>query len=117
MLNTLKQSDLEQFTGTEQWYRHALSGYLYTDGIKFLADQAKAYWLIDKILILTRYKQKLQEFGSWKLHVKEDKTATLICEDGDKKVLYTEKIDYTDFPLENVSLWFQNETLILPSEY
>ncbi len=38
----LDAADLAQFTGTEQWYRHWLGKALYTDGVKFVADQAGA---------------------------------------------------------------------------
>lgn len=113
----MKQTELNQFTGTNQYFKHTLSGYVYTDGVKYLADKAGAYWLIDKILIITRYKKKLQEFGVWKLSVNDDKIAMLICEDGNGKKQYEEKLDYTDFSMKEVSIWFQNETLFLPSEY
>ncbi len=117
MKELLTQNDLEQFTGTETWWKHALSGYTYTDGIKYLAEKAQAYWLIDKILIITRYKKKLQEWGSWTLTVNKDKTALLVCDDGNGNKLFSEKIDYTTFPLEKVSVWFENGVLILPSEH
>lgn len=117
MNNILMQIDLEQFTGTENWYKHALSGYVYTDGVKYLAEKAEAYWLIDKILIITRYKKKLQEWRSWILTVNQDKTAMLECGDGNDNSLYKEKLDYTDFPLNKVEIWFTNGTLFLPSEY
>jgi len=116
MKELLTQSELEQFTGTEFWYKHALSGYTYTDGIKYLAEKAQAYWLLDKILITTRAKKKLQEWGSWTLCCYADNTASLQCEDGNGNKLYVAKIDYTDFPLKIVTLWFTNNTLFLPSE-
>ena len=116
IMDTKVELNLNQFIGTENWYKHQLSGYTYTDGVKYVADQCKAYWLIDKILIVTKYKSKLQEFGVWKLTVKDDK-AKLVCEDGNHKVLYTERITYTDFPVESVELWFENGVLILPSEH
>jgi len=113
----LTQNELEQFTGTESYYKHPLSGYVYTDGIQYLAEKAGAYWLLDKILIITRYKPKLQEFGVWKLSVKEDKTAALVCKDGNGNSLYNEILGFTDFPMREVIVWFQNGTLFLPSEY
>jgi len=113
----LNQRSLDQFTGTENYYKHMLSGYTYTDGIKYLAEKGKSYWLIDKILILTRYTKKLQEFGVWELVVSEDKTAVLTCEDGNGHKLYTETIDYTDFKLDKVEVWFESGVLILPSEH
>ena len=112
----LTEHELNQFTGTEHWYRH-LSGYLYTDGVLYVAQKGGAFWLVDKILLTTRAKKSLQEFGVWKLNVNEDKSAILICEDGNYNELYREKIDWTDFPLNQVDLWFENGVLILPSEH
>lgn len=108
---------LRQFSGTEYWYKH-LSGYLYTDGVLYVAQEGGAFWLVDKILLTTRSMPALQEFGVWKLTVnKEDESALLICEDGNDNELYREKIDWTDFPLDTVELWFENGVLILPSEH
>ncbi len=42
------EDELEQFYGTEKWYRH-FTGLVYTDGIKYLAENAGAYWLIDLV--------------------------------------------------------------------
>ena len=112
----LTKDTLEQFTGTEQWYRH-LSGYLYTDGVRYVAQEGGAYWLIDKILLTTSVKEDLQEFGAWKLTVNEDKSAILVCEDGNYHELYSEEIDWTDFSLDTIELWFENGVLILPSEH
>ena len=53
---TLTESDLWQFTGTEHWYRHALvRNVSFTDGAKYLADHAGAYWLLDIIAIAQAY--------------------------------------------------------------
>ncbi len=109
-------NELKQFSGTENWYKH-LSGYLYTDGVQYVAQEGGAYWLIDKILFTTKTKNNLQEFGVWKLRVNEDKSAILICEDGNYNELYREQIEWTDFPLESIELWFENSVLILPSEH
>jgi len=112
----LTESGLMQFYGTENWYKH-LSGYLYTDGVRYVAQEGGAYWLVDKILFTTRVKKNLQEFGVWKLTVNEDSSAVLVCEDGNYNELYREKIEWTDFPLKRIELWFENGVLILPSEH
>jgi hypothetical protein len=112
----LTSDALRQFTGTEQWYRH-LSGYLYTDGVCYLAQEGEAFWLIDKILFTTMKKKELQKFGVWNLTVNEDKSAILVCEDGNYHELYREKMDWTDFSLNKVELWFEDGVLILPSEH
>ena len=86
----LNEFELRQFSGTEHWYKH-LSGYLYTDGVLYVAQEGSAFWLIDKILFTTRAKENLQEFGAWKLTVNEDKSALLVCEDGNYNELYRRK--------------------------
>jgi hypothetical protein len=109
---------LKQFTGTEQWYRNPLfPKYLYTDGVKYLAEQAGAYWLIDYIFS----KQNLrtiqeQGFQVWKLIV-DDGRAIIKVEDGNENLIKEFKISYTDFPLKEFSLWFTDSVLLLPSEY
>ena len=112
----LTEDGLRQFTGTEHWYKH-LSGYLYTDGVQYVAKEGSAYWLVNKILFTTRAKPILQEFGVWKLKVNEDESAVLACEDGNHHELYREKIEWTDFPLKKIDLWFEEGVLILPGEH
>ena len=49
--------------------------------------------------------------------MKDDRTATLVCEDGNGHAVYRKEIEFTDFPLPEVSLYFTNNTILLPSEY
>ena len=73
---TLTASDLRQFTGSENWYRHGLvRDVLYTDGAQYLAEQGGAYWLLDEIALAQRYKKRVaaQEFQNWTLKVKPDR--------------------------------------------
>ena len=117
---TLTKADLIQFTGSEHWYRHAMvRDVLYTDGVKYVAETAGAYWLIDEIAFAQRFDKLLaaEEFQSWKLTVNADHTATLTCEDGNGGVVFTKAIEFTDFPLEEITLYFINNTILLPSEY
>lgn len=118
----MNKSELRQFTGTSQWYKHPLFGYLYTDGIKYLAENANAYWLIDIIFSFQNNEKikndkMLRQFQFWKLIKHKDDSATLICERDKDDVAFTTKINFTDFPLNEIDLWFTNKTLILPSEY
>ena len=110
---------LRQFTGTEEWYFHPLfRKYRYTEGVKFLAGEAGAYWLLEKILsnqILPEIKG--EGFQLWKLAVDDNKKAVLTCDDGNYNIVYTETIDYTDFPLESITFYFTDSVLLLPSEY
>ena len=52
---SLNPAALRQFTGTEKWYRHPfVRTVLYTDGVKYVAEQGGAYWLIDDIAFAQR---------------------------------------------------------------
>lgn len=44
----LTQTELDAFVGTENIYQHPF-GIYYTDGIKYLATQGQAFWLLDAI--------------------------------------------------------------------
>ena len=116
----LAEQDLNQFTGTQCYYRHRLTGFKYTEGVQYMAENGGAYWLVDKILLSMKYVkkcQKQQEFAVWKLTINDDYSAILVLEDGNKNKLFTEKIEYTDFPIHNIAVWFIDGVLILPSEY
>ena len=38
-------------------------------------------------------------------------------EDGNKNVLYTQEIHYTDFPLDEITIWVEGNIVLLPSEH
>ena len=116
----LNAAALRQFTGTEQWYRHGIvRDVLFTDGAKYVADQAGAYWLLDEIALAQRYEKSVADeaFQLWKLKVDPDYTATLTCEDGNGNAVYSKAIPYTDFPLPEIALYFTDGVILLPSEY
>jgi len=114
----LSQADLAQFTGTEHWYRHGLiRSVLYTDGVKHVADAGGAYWLIDEIAFAQRHNIiAAQPLPVWRLIVK-DIAGVLTCEDGNGHSGSSKRIAYTDFPLPEISFYFTDKTILLPSEY
>ena len=112
----MKKEDLSQFTGTEHWYKH-MCRTTYTDGIKYLADEANAYWLLD-IVASYQPKHKDKPFQIWKLTVNKDKTAVVTMkEDSNKPVLVEQKIEYTDFPLDEIEFYCIDGVMLLKSEY
>jgi hypothetical protein len=118
--HTLTQADLAQFTGSEYWYRHGLvRSVLFTDGAKYVADAGGAYWLLDEIALAQGFEKRVsgEEFQLWRLTLKKDQTALLICEDGNGRKLFSKVIPYTDFPLAEIVLYYINNTILLPSEY
>jgi hypothetical protein len=91
---------------------------LFADGAKYVADAAGAYRLLDEIALAQRFIKAVaaEEFQAWKLTVKPDSTATLACEDGNDNVVLSKAIEFTDFPPEGITVWFENSTIYLPSE-
>ena len=111
--------NLDQFHGTENYYQYI--GFKFTDGIKYLAENAKCYWLLD---IISSYQTDELingvTFQVWELEVNSDKSAKVIMRSSTstrKLPIVEQKIPYTDFPLEKIKLWLINKILLLPSEY
>ena len=110
------ESELAHFTGTEQYFRHWLK-FNFTDGVKYLADEANCYWLLDAIGSY-QYKLKKVPFQVWILKVNPDNSAVLeMKEDTDQPILVKQEIPYTDFPLTEIKLYYIDGVLLLPSEY
>jgi hypothetical protein len=118
-LKTLKADDLDNFTGSENWYRHGLvRGVTFTDGARHVADEGGAYWLLDEIALAQKFNPavKREPFQVWKLTV-SDRKGTLTCDDGNGNIVLTKRIPFTDFPLAEIKLYFTDNVILLPSEY
>ena len=111
--------NLAQFTGTERYYRINRKCVL-TDGAKYLAETAGAYWLMDAAA------SYLLELGTddWfvvvRLVVNND-NALLTLEDGNGGIRARQEIPYTDFPLPEQIIYAawdgEHWVMMLPSEY
>jgi len=120
------ESSLSYFNGTEQYHRWSIlfRNHVLTDGAKYLAEKAGAYWLMDAIASHHRSCMKdpmLQGMQFWSLSVKDNK-ATLICERDTDNIAIKQKIPFTDFPLSKITLYCapldqSNYVIMLPSEY
>lgn len=133
---------LAHFTGTGNWYRHGLMrSLLMTDGVKFLADKAEAYWLTD-IVASWQLKPEVRRepFQVWRLLVRQDDgplnyeieggkkryipsqyNAVVTMTDGNSKTpIVSQRIPYTDFPLLEITLYAERSgehlVLMLPGE-
>lgn len=107
------QAELSQFTGSETLAHYGKI--LVTEGVRFLAKNAQCYWLLD---VIASYQPQLKEehYQFWKLH-KNGNSAVVICErDTDEEIL-RQDIEFTDFPLDTITLYVVNQTVMLPSEY
>jgi hypothetical protein len=120
---------LAQFTGTEQWTRHALaSNMLMTDGVLYLRENADCYWLVDAIASYVAHSPELkgEHFQAWtfeRVHEVTKPHLLYVTDGNGDKRLITQEIDYSDFPLPKITLWavydggFKAFVLMLPSEY
>ena len=119
MIDTQKLlNELKQFTGADYVFRNPLfPKFVYTEGVKYLAENANCYWLIDYVFsnqLLSIISK--EPFQTWKIKT-DDSQAKIIVEDGNDNIIQQFKLEYTDFPLKEFTLWFTNKTLLLPSEY
>ena len=110
-------ADLAQFTGTENYYKHWLGGFRYTDGVKFLADEAEAYWLLDAIFSHQLRKVRTMPFQLWTLTVTNSNAVLSMKEDTGSAEVVHQDIPYTTFPLDEIKLYLIDGVLLLPSEY
>jgi len=110
---------LSQFTGTEHYYR-LNRRCLFTDGAKYLADQARAYWLLDAAA------SYLLELGTsdWFVLVRlvaYKHQALLSLEDGNGCVRASQQNPLTVFSQSELILyacWDGDQwVLMLPSEH
>lgn len=122
-----KLENLSEFTGTKNYYTNPLYPFKYTDGIKYVAENGGAYWLLDAIASwqlekIIRRDQYLADLQFWKLKVSDDNSAVLTCERDTDDIACLQKIPFTDFPIQEICLYLVNMgsgggVLMLPSEY
>ena len=119
----LTLDDLDQFIGSETYYRHSLGQLIYTDGVKYLADTAGAHWLID-VVASHQHKPSVscEPFQLWTLNVRPDKSAVVIMQaDTPAPRIVTQQIEFSDFPFPFLQLYACDNgngvTLMLKSEY
>ena len=116
---TLDSATLSQFTGTAQYWRVARQ-FVITDGVKYLAETAACFWLIDAAI------SHLLEIGTadWFVLVRTEvsgSSAVMIYEDGNGAEYARQAIPYTDLQLRSVNLYAvwdsERWVIMLPSEY
>ena len=122
------EMNLSQFSGTEQYHRNPFHGkFLYSDGVRYLAEAAGAYWLLDLLASyqpqLAKHKdQRLHQMQFWNLKINPDHSATATCRaDSDVPPAVTQQIEFSDFPLPEIDIWVIQDQLgmlaILKTEY
>lgn len=104
--------------GSENFYRHTITGFMYTDGVRELAEACKAYWLIDLIFSHQYIKRVKQEsFQVWDLKRVKENQFSMICTDGNYNHVTSQQLPFSDFPYDIATVWLVDGCLLLPSEY
>jgi|TARA_Y100000034_G_C6674547_1_gene296317 hypothetical protein len=133
------ETALAQCIGTEHYYSctklyqtksFMTKRIVYTDGVRTLMSMAGACWLVDAIVshMMTSRKLKtnrmLRDFQIWELK-RTDSSAVLTCKaDTGHKPAVTQRIEHTDFPLDEMKIYAEPRelahgpvmVLMLPSE-
>lgn len=125
MSNTknITTSALSNFWGSQSFFRHWMArSIVYTEGCEFLNANG-AGWLIDAVIshVLMTTKVAREDFILATLKVNlEKKSAVLTFDNGNGKILAKQEIEYTNFPLPEISFYVENngegKTMMLPSE-
>lgn len=110
----LDLKNLGQYRGTEGY--HNVMGAKVTDGVGYIMQNGYSWFVTDAIVSLRMIPElKNEEFVVVKLKVK-DKKAVVTMTDGNEKILYTQKYDYTNAKTD-LTLYYQNGVLLLSGEY
>lgn len=122
-VNEIKEG-LQHFHGTEMFYQIPLIRTRFTDGLKYLANVADCFWLITDTSVIAKSLMNRSEFIriDFKKLSEEQQDFTgyeaeIIYSDGNNNILEKHGYRATDFPLDELRLFFVNDTLMLPSEY
>lgn len=122
-VNEIKEN-LKRFGGTNFFYQIPLIKTQFTDGLKYLSEAAECFWLITDTSVIAKslmnrsgfitvdfkkLSEEQQDFTGYKCEI--------VYSDGNDNVLERQRYHDTDFPLDELRLFFVNNTLMLPSEY
>lgn len=109
---------LDNFMGSEHFYR-IYPNVIITEGVKFLCEQAQCFWLVDAIFSYQTIKNVAKEpFQVIDLTVDlENQTGLIVVTDGNGVELTRQELEYTDFLLSKIRLYYTDQTVLLPREY
>jgi len=98
---------ISQCYGSDTPYiKHSLSKRLvFTASVSKIREMADCFWLVD---LIASYQHTLtkQPFQVWKFVCNTElHLGNMTCEDGNGNELVRQEIEYTDFPLDELTLW------------
>ena len=118
---------LAEYSGSQQFFRVSAfaRNSVVTEGVKFLADEAQCYWLLDMVVShLPAVIAADETFAvvTLKRNTEGSGAVFQIVDDVPANVVYArQEIEFTTFPLPSIKLYLQTDTehwtLMLPGEY
>ncbi|PXX23750.1 DUF6876 family protein [Arenibacter sp. ARW7G5Y1] len=115
---------IQHFNGSLVLYQIPIIGTKFTEGIKYLTEAGECYWLVTDTSVIAKSLMGKSRFISidFKKFTQEEMTimgyeAKIDYIDGNGLIFETQKYHLTDFPLDEIRLFFVDDTLMLPSEY
>jgi hypothetical protein len=111
---TLSKHELNQFYGTENWYKHWCTKLLYTDGIKYVAGKVGAYWFIDHIALQVLPLVDHRDLIDITLAVEKSKGRITVK--NRQTLVHEFNLDYTTFPEGTWEFCLCDNVLCLPLE-
>ena len=111
ILNTLPH-----FSGSAEYTQHPFLDYklILSEGAVYLREACQCYWFFDIIA------QQSVLHDEFQVTMRQRHSGVWVVKFQDlnlEKVLYRQRIPYSDFPLLSVKLWYMNGVCYLPSEH
>jgi hypothetical protein len=88
-----------------------------TDGVLAMAMMTGGFWLLDLVGSYQGNRKLDKNFQVWKLKVNLENQTAVVRGYNDTKLIVTQKIPYTDFPLDEIKLYLMDGIILLPGEY
>jgi hypothetical protein len=108
---------LENFSGTEHYYKHVISKLNYSDGVKEACSLFQCYWFLDLVFSYQTADNRINNFQVWTLKRVENDEFLAICTDGNENILIKQEIPISDFLHDSLTFFFTDSVCLLPSEY
>jgi hypothetical protein len=115
---------IQHFNGSLVLYQIPLIRTKFTEGIRYLAQAGECFWLVTDTSVIAKSlmdKSRFIAIDFRKLNEEEKDimgyAAKIDYSDGNGDIFETQKYHLTDFPLDELRLFFVEDTLMLPSEY
>jgi hypothetical protein len=109
------KENLQQFIGTEHYYKLGLYRTLATDGVFYFCKTAEAFWLFDEIAHFVTYKTK-EPFVTV-IAESDGRKGRITFEDGNYNKIGSKELDYTDLPEGEWKFFVTDNVVMLPNEY